>query len=69
MSSLDATVSLMNPTAWQAAEWAAFGQVGALVVAIVAGALVWLQVRHGRQIREDQNRPYVIVDFELRGEQ
>jgi hypothetical protein len=54
----------MNPTHWEAAEWGAFGQVGALVVATVAGVLVWLQVRHGRQVREDQTRPYVIVDFE-----
>ncbi len=57
----------MDPTEWQAAEWGAFGQVGALVVAAVAGVLVWLQVRHGRQVREDQTRPYVIVDFEFRG--
>lgn len=57
----------MDPTKWQAAEWGAFGQVGALVVAAVAGLLVWLQVRHGRQVREDQTRPYVIVDFEFRG--
>jgi hypothetical protein len=57
----------VNPTDWHAAEWGAFGQVGALVVAIVAGLLVWLQVHQGRQVREDQTRPYVIVDFEFRG--
>jgi hypothetical protein len=57
----------VNPMDWHAAEWGAFGQVGALVVAAVAGLLVWLQVRHGRQVREDQTRPYVIVDFEFRG--
>ncbi|RHW23639.1 hypothetical protein D0Z08_28885 [Nocardioides immobilis] len=57
----------MDPTTWEAAEWGAFGQVGALVVATIAGVLVWLQVRHGRQVREDQTRPYVIVDFEFRG--
>lgn len=57
----------MNLHAWGAAEWGAFGQVGALVVATVAGLLVWLQVRQGRQIREDQTRPYVIVDFEFLG--
>ena len=57
----------MDPGDWTAAEWGAFGQVGALVVAAVAGVLVWLQVRQGRQVRDDQTRPYVIVDFEFRG--
>lgn len=33
----------------------------------MAGLLVWLQVHQGRQVREDQTRPYVIVDFEFRG--
>lgn len=57
----------MNLGEWQAADWAAFGQVGALLIAIVAGVLVWLQVQHGQQVREEQTRPYVIVDFEFRG--
>ncbi|MGH2777390.1 MAG: hypothetical protein ACRDJB_01950 [Actinomycetota bacterium] len=52
---------------WQAADWSALGQVGALVVAVVAGILVWRQVRHTAQAREDQTRPYVIVDFEFQG--
>jgi hypothetical protein len=56
----------MNSNGWHAQEWAAFGQVGALAVAAIAGVLVWLQVRQGRQLREDQSRPYVIVDFEFR---
>ncbi|WP_143016259.1 hypothetical protein [Nocardioides szechwanensis] len=64
----------MNLSQWGADEWAAFGQVGALVVAVVAGPAVWIQVRQGRharedqaRIREDQSRPYVIVDFESKG--
>jgi hypothetical protein len=57
----------MDPRNWHAAEWGAFGQVGALVVAIVAGVLVWRQVRYAAQARDDQTRPYVIVDFELQG--
>lgn len=56
----------MDPRDWAAAEWGAFGQVGALVIATVAGVLVWLQVRHAAQIREDQTRPFVILDFEFR---
>lgn len=57
----------MDIASWGAAEWGAFGQVGALVVAVVAGILVWLQVRQGQRVREDQTRPYVVVDFEFRG--
>ena len=57
----------MDPRDWHAADWSAFGQVGALVVAVVAGILVWRQVRHAAQAREDQTRPHVIVDFELQG--
>lgn len=59
----------MDPRAWGAAEWGAFGQVGALVVAVVAGVLVWLQVRQGKQVREDQTRPYVILDFDFQAEE
>lgn len=66
MSAEIATVALVDPRDWHAADWSAFGQVGALVVAVVAGILVWLQVRHAIQAREDQTRPYVIVDFEFR---
>ncbi len=44
----------MDLSHWGAAEWGAFGQVGALVVAVVAGLLVWLQVLQGRQVREEQ---------------
>ena len=55
----------MNPINWGPVEWGAFGQVGALLVAIVAGYLVWKQVAHAREAREDQTRPYVIVDFEF----
>jgi hypothetical protein len=58
----------MNLMDWHAAQWGAFGQVGALVVAIVAGILVYQQVRQGRDIREDQTRPYVVVDFEFTGQ-
>lgn len=57
----------MNLGDWDAEQWGAFGQVGALIIASIAGGLVWLQVRQGRQVREDQSRPYVVVDFEFRG--
>lgn len=57
----------VNISTWGPAEWAAVGQVGALIVAIVAGLLVYRQVKDGQQTREDQTRPYVIVDFDFRG--
>lgn len=57
----------MDPRDWHAAQWGAFGEVGALFVAVIAGVLVWRQVRHASKQREDQTRPYVIVDFEFRG--
>lgn len=56
----------MDPVDWGAAEWSAFGQVGALVVATIVGAFVAVQVLQARRLREDQARPYVIVDFEFK---
>lgn len=57
----------MEVTQWGAEEWAAFGQVGGMVVAVIAGGLVLWQIRQGQQVREDQSRPYVIVDFSFDG--
>src|SRR5687768_16155367 len=49
-------VSVRTPATWGAAECGAFGQLGALLVAVVAGLLVWLPVRQGSAHREDQTR-------------
>ena len=52
---------------WQAAEWSAFGSVGALAVAVIVGGFVAVQVLQAKRLREDQARPYVIVDFDFKG--
>ena len=57
----------MSLSQWGASEWGAFGQVGAFVVATVAGGVVIEQVRQAKSSWRDQTRPYVIVDFEFRG--
>lgn len=53
----------MNPADWGPAEWAAFAAVAGLVVAMSVG--LW-QVLESRDLRKEQSRPFVIVDFEFR---
>jgi PHD/YefM family antitoxin component YafN of YafNO toxin-antitoxin module len=50
---------------WKAAEWAAFGQVGTFVVALLAAGFAVVQIRQARGLREDVARPDVVVYFEL----
>lgn len=51
-----------NGTDWTAvAAWAACATVG---IYIVLGLFAWRQVREARTLREEQARPFVIVDFE-----
>jgi len=52
---------------WEAAEWAAFGGVGALIVYVVLGVIALRQLRESRRLRELEYRPYVIVDFYFKG--
>lgn len=52
---------------WEAAEWAAFGGVGALIVYVVLGVIALRQLRESRRLRELEYRPYVIVDFHFKG--
>jgi hypothetical protein len=56
----------MDPRDWNAAEWSAFGSVGALVVAVVVGTFIWVQVLQAMHQRRDAARPYVIVDFDFK---
>lgn len=53
----------MDVRTWEAAEWAAFGGVGALIVYVVLGVVALCQLRESRRLRELEYRPYVIVDF------
>jgi hypothetical protein len=49
-------------TDWSAvAAWAAWATVG---IYVVLGLFAWTQVREARKLREEQARPFVIVDFE-----
>jgi hypothetical protein len=45
-------------------QWSAFGTMLTAVVAIAAAVFAWQQVRHARQIRDEQAQPNVIIDFE-----
>jgi hypothetical protein len=42
----------------------AIATAGTFVVALAAAVFAWMQVRHARQIRLDQSRPYVVVTLE-----
>jgi hypothetical protein len=57
----------MDVTRWNAAEWAAFGAVAAVVVYIVLGAIALRQLSESKRLRELQTRPYVLVDFYFKG--
>jgi hypothetical protein len=51
-----------NGTDWAAvAAWAAWATVG---IYVVIGLFAWRQVHEARKLREEQARPFVIVDFE-----
>jgi hypothetical protein len=55
-----------NPVTWT--DVAQVGLVGAqLVVLIVAAIFAWRQVKEARELREEQNRPFVVVDFDVEG--
>lgn len=47
-----------------AEQWIAVGTVGTMLVAIVAAIVALRQVAEARHLREDQTRPYVVVDVE-----
>ncbi len=52
-----------NAVTWT--EVAQVGLIGAqLVVLIVAALFAWRQVKEARELREEQNRPFVVVDFD-----
>lgn len=51
-------------SAWQASDWSAFGQIVTAVVAVVASVFAYSQVREARRAREDQIRPFVVVDIQ-----
>ncbi len=44
-------------------QWSAFGAMLTAFIAVFATIFAWLQVRHARQLREDQAQPFVVVSF------
>jgi hypothetical protein len=52
---------------WGPAEVEAAATVGGLVIAIVVAVFAWVQLRQAKHLREEQARPYVIVDIDFRG--
>lgn len=61
------TLLSMDVTKWDAAEWAAFGAVGAVVVYVVLGITALRQLGESRRLRELEHRPYVLVDWHFKG--
>jgi len=52
--------------AWPSAERVVgLGAIGQLVVLVVAALYARSHVREARELREDQARPFVVLDFEI----
>jgi hypothetical protein len=57
----------MEPALAKATDWAAVTAWAAwatVAVYVVLGIFAWIQVLQARRLREEQARPFVIVDFE-----
>lgn len=49
---------------WTPEDWTALSAAVTAIVALVAAAFAFLQVRQARLLREEQAQPFVVVDFE-----
>jgi hypothetical protein len=49
---------------WKPDDWEAFGTTVTAAVAVLAAIVAYFQVREARRLREEQARPFVVVDFE-----
>jgi hypothetical protein len=59
--------SSMGPSVATAMDWTAvtaWAAWAAVAVYVVLGIFAWIQVLQARKLREEQARPFVIVDFE-----
>jgi len=57
----------MGPAITKATNWAAVTAWAAwatVAVYVVLGIFAWIQVLQARRLREEQARPFVIVDFD-----
>jgi hypothetical protein len=50
---------LLSPWDWTATDWAGV----TCVVLIVAAFVAWRQVKEARKLREEQARPFIVIDF------
>jgi hypothetical protein len=50
-----------HPWEWSASAWSAL----TFVMLVVAAGLTWRQVKEAQRSREDQSRPFVLLDFEI----
>ena len=48
-----------------AEEWQVFLLGAQLALLVVAAIVAWVQVREAKSLREEQARPFVVVDFEM----
>ncbi len=51
-------------TQWDAEQWSALGAMLTAAVAVVAAVVAYFQVREARRLREEQAKPFVIVDIQ-----
>ena len=56
----------MDVTAWGPDHYQAAAAVAALIVAVIVAAFAAYQLIEARRLRNEQARPYVIVDFEFK---
>lgn len=49
----------LSPWAWTSSDWAGL----TFVVLVVAAFVAWRQVKEAQRLREEQARPFVIIDF------
>lgn len=50
---------------WSPESWSALAAWATFVVAVAAAAFAWTQIRHAKEVREEQARPFVIVDLQV----
>lgn len=51
-------------TEWHAEQWSALGSMVTAAVAVVAAVFAAIQVLEARRLREEQSKPFVIVDIQ-----
>lgn len=58
-----AVLAAITDWSWGPQEWTAVGTVVTAGIAAAAAIVAYFQLRQARQLREDQARPFVVVDI------